>query len=300
MVNYRKQQEDKKLKNGLFNVLLTAILFVTLEPVSKLIAGDINPFAITFWRFLIGAVILLPFAAVKIKKDKLCITPKSIGVMILLGILFICFSMVSLQIAVKIADAPSLIAIIFSSNSIFTMIFAVFIIKEKMTWQKWCTLFLCIIGVVICIDFKSGTNLESVLLAVFSALSFSLYTVLSRKYTTQLGSSVQTSIVFIMGSIVLLAALLIGGVDIMPTFTAKNISILLYLGILVTGVGYWSYFRAIEKSGAIMGSLAFFVKPILTPFATFAINGIVPDVKIFIAVACIVCGSYIALYKKEK
>lgn len=286
------------MKKGLFNALLTAIVFVTLEPVSKLIAGKVSPYAITFWRFAIGSIILIPFAVAKIKKEKLHITLKDMGVMTLLGVLFICISMLALQLAVKIADTPSLIAIIFSSNSVFTILFAVFVVKEKMTRQKWCTLILCTIGVIICVDFKSGTNLASVALGVFAALSFSLYTVLSQKFTTKLGSSVQTSFVFVAGSIVLLIALLICGENIMPQFDVKNLSILCYLGFIVTGIGYWSYFKAIEKSGAIMGSLAFFIKPILTPFATFAINGIVPDVKVFVAVLLIVCGSYIAIYKK--
>ena len=39
------------MKKGIVYALITAILFVTLEPVSKLIANDVTPYAITFWRF---------------------------------------------------------------------------------------------------------------------------------------------------------------------------------------------------------------------------------------------------------
>lgn len=287
------------MKKGLIYSIITALVFVTLEPVSKLIANDVSPFGITFWRFAIGSLILIPPAVTKIKKEKLHISLRDMGVMTALGVLFICISMIALQIAVKIGDAPALIAIIFSANSIFTIIFAVLIVKEKMTWQKWCTLALCTIGVIICIDFKSGTNLTSVLLAIFAALSFSLYTVLSQKFMTKLGSSVQTSIVFVMGSLVLLIALLIGGYDIMPAFDVKNISILVYLGLIVTGIGYWAYFKGIAKGGAIMGSLAFFIKPILTPFVSYLINDSVLEPKVYVALAFIVCGSYIAIYRKK-
>ena len=287
------------MKKGLIYSIITALVFVTLEPVSKLIANDVSPFGITFWRFAIGSLILIPPAVTKIKKEKLHISLRDMGVMTALGVLFICISMIALQIAVKIGDAPALIAIIFSANSIFTIIFAVLIVKEKMTWQKWCTLALCTIGVIICIDFKSGTNLTSVLLAIFAALSFSLYTVLSQKFMTKLGSSVQTSIVFVMGSLVLLIALLIGGYDIMPAFNVKNISILVYLGLIVTGIGYWAYFKGIAKGGAIMGSLAFFIKPILTPFVSYLINDSVLEPKVYVALAFIVCGSYIAIYRKK-
>ncbi|MBR3847788.1 MAG: DMT family transporter [Oscillospiraceae bacterium] len=287
------------MKKGVLYSLITAILFVTLEPVSKLIAGDVSPFAITFWRFMIGSLILIPPAVCKIKKENLHITAKDIGITTALGILFICISMTTLQIGVKKADSPALIAIIFSSNSIFTILFAMLILKEKLTRNKIIALVFGIIGVLICTDFSAGTNMESVLYGVFASLSFSLYTVLSRKFMTKLGASVQTSLVFVFGSIVLLLILLITGADLIPTFSITNLSNLAYLGLLVTGVGYACYFRAIEKGGVIMGSLAFFVKPVLTPFVTFFVNGIIPDYKLFIAIICIVVASYFTAYKKN-
>ncbi len=285
------------MKKGILYALITAVLFVTLEPVSKLIAGEVNPYAITFWRFIIGSLILLPPAAVKVKKEKIHIGLKDFVVLTALGILFICISMTTLQIGVQKAGSPSLIAIVFSSNSIFTILFAVIILKETLTRNKVIALILGVVGVLACADFSSGTSMESVLYGVFAALSFSLYTVLTQKFTKKFGGIVQTGIVFLAGSIVLLVALLVMGVDVRPSTSAENISILCYLGLLVTGIGYACYFKAIEKGGAIMASLAFFIKPILTPFVTLLINGITPDLKVFVAVACIVIASYFAAYK---
>ena len=286
------------MKKGLLYALITAVLFVTLEPVSKVIAGDVNPYAITFWRFIIGSLILLPPAITKIKKESVHIGLKDLGIMTGLGILFICISMIALQVGVKKADSPSLIAIIFSSNSIFTILFARLILKEKLNRNKTIALIFGIVGVLACADFSSGTNLESVLYGVFAALTFSVYTALSQKFAKKFGGIIQTGVVFLTGSIVLLLALLVMGVDLVPTFTPFTITTLCYLGFLVTGVGYACYFKAIEKGGAIMASLAFFIKPILTPFVTFFINGIVPDLKVFVAVTCIVVASYFATYNK--
>lgn len=286
------------MKNGIIYALGTAILFVTLEPVSKLIAGDVNPYAITLWRFIVGSLMLLPPAVMKIKKEKIHIGIKDIGIMTLFGILVICMSMIALQIGVGKADSPSLIAIIFSSNSIFTILFAMLFLKEKLNKNKALALAFGVVGVLACADFSSGTNLESVLYAVVAALSFSLYTVLGQKFIKKFGGVIWTSMVFLMGSIVLLIALLVIGVDITPEFSAKNIGVLAYLGFFVTGLGYTCYFKAIEKGGALMASFAFFIKPILTPFVTLLINGIVPDVKVFVAVILIVIASYFATYKK--
>lgn len=288
------------MKKGALYSLLTALLFVTLEPVSKLISGDLSPFAITFWRFLIGSLILIPFAAVKMRKEKIKLCAKDLGVCTLLGILFICISMVSLQVGVAEADSPSLVAIIFSSNSVFTLIFAVFIVGEKMTRNKFLALVFCVIGLIFCVDFGQGTGLSSVFLALLASLSFSLYTALSQRCMTRLGSAVQTCIVFLAGSAVLLPVLLICGVDMIPKLSVKDISILLYLGFFVTGVGYFAFFRAIEKGGAIMGSLAFFIKPILTPFVGLAVNGTALKWNVFAAVFFVMIGSLFAVYEKNQ
>ena len=296
------------MKKGILFAALTAILFVTLEPVSKLIAGEVTPFAITLWRFIIGSVMMIPFAVMKIKKKQIKITAKDIALIGLLGAFVICLSMIALQIGVKKADSPALIAIIFSSNSIFTILFSVFILKDKLTTNKIIALALGVAGVLLCADFSKGTNLESVVYAVVAALSFSLYTVLSKKFTKKFGGIIQTSFGFFLGSIVLLVFLLVMGAvtsdpayAIMPSVVDANVILnLVYLGIFVTGLGYLFYFKAMEHGGAIMASLAFFIKPVLTPFVTLFVNGIVPDFKVFAAVACIAVASYFATYKKSK
>lgn len=283
----------------LIYVIITALVFTTLEPVSKLIADQVNPFAITFWRCMIGSLVLMPFALIKIKKQKIKIDMKDIGMSCLLGTLLICVSLVVLQFGVKIADSPSFIAIVFSSNSVLTILLAMLLLKEKMTKRKLIAVVLCAVGVLVCADFSSGSNLLSIVCAIVAALSLSLYTVLSKKYMKKYGGVIHTALSFFFGSLVLLVGLLIAGVDVIPELSTQNVSMLLYLGIIVTGVGYWGYNMAIEKGGAMMASLAFFIKPILTPFATFLINGIVPDWKVFVALALIVCGSYFATYKKD-
>ena len=89
-------------------------------------------------------------------------------------------------------------------------------------------------------------------------------------------------------------------IDVMPTMNAGVLLKLCYTGVCVTGLGYMCYFMAIEKGGAIMASLSYFIKPILTPFVTLFINGIAPSLNVFIAVVFIVGASYFATHKKEK
>ena len=54
---------------------------------------------------------------------------------------------------------------------------------------------------------------------------------------------------------------------------AGGVGILLFLGIVVTGLGYLSYFKAMEQAGAFMASLVFFIKPVLAPLMSLLILG---------------------------
>ena len=265
------------IKNGMLYVLITALCFATHEPASKLLDGQINPYAITAIRFLIGGLALLPFSIIEIRKKKIKLTGKDFGIMTGLGILFICVSMVLLQVSVAIADSAAIIAIIFSSNSIITIIMS-----------------LCVIGVFVAADITGGTNVLSVILAILSALTFSTYTVLCKKFMTKLTGVIQSGISFIIGSLILLVALMIIRIPVWDGVSGGNIVNMLYIAIVVTGIGYWAYFGAIKNGGPQTAALAFLIKPILTPFAAFAITGEPFSSNVLVAVVFVVIGASLA------
>ncbi|GFR35694.1 EamA family transporter [Thermobrachium celere] len=62
------------MKRAILSILFTAFVFSTLEVAGKVISGQLNAFQVTFIRFLIGALIIMPFAIKDIKKK--AIDPK--------------------------------------------------------------------------------------------------------------------------------------------------------------------------------------------------------------------------------
>lgn len=284
---------------GYLFATLTAILFVTLEPVSKLITGDINPLAITFIRFFISGVIILPISLIQLQKKGQKLPPMTVFLMALLGTAMICCSMVPLQYGVKLAESPALISVLFSSNSITTILLSALILKNRLTPVKCLAMVLCALGILVCVDFRSGSNLFSVFLALIAGLSFSLYTVLAKKLFPSYGGAVQAGIGFFSGSLVLLVILLCFNIPVFSGIHMDVVPHLLYLGIFVTGIGYLSYFKAMEKGGPFAAALTFFIKPVLTPFAALLINGILPSAEIFIAIVLIVSGSVLNAWSEK-
>ncbi len=286
------------MKNGLIFAVLTAIFFATLEPVSKLIARAMSPYSITAVRFLIGSALLLPFGIIRLKQNKSRLKAKEVLMYAVLGSVCI-LSMIILQFSVKIADSAALCAVIFCSNSVFTIVFAALILKEKLTVYKVIGALICFIGVIVCADLGGGSGLLAAGLALLSAVLFSLYTVLSKKLMTQNFGLISTSVSFFLGSLIWTIGMIIGGVPVFEGIELSNLWVLLYLGVFVTGVGYWAYFEAVKRGGAMTASYAFFIKPVIAPFMVFLINGTKIGVNVFIAVLMVVIGSYLAS-KKQK
>ena len=293
------------MKKAIISVLITALMFATLEPVSSQITGVVHPAAMTAIRFIIGGLILLPFAIGYIKKNGLKLSFKDFLKIGALSILFICISMVLLQYGVAAAKnagtSPAVVAIIFSGNSVFTLLLSAIFLKEKLTPKKIFGVALCLVGIIICSDITSGVSLWSSLMALSAAISFSIYTIISKKLIARIGGVVLNCFSFLIGGGILALFLLIIGVDFInvSSFSLGAFGILLYLAVFVTGVGYTAYLKAIEYGTATVASLAFFVKPILTPIVCLILLGTPVSLNVIISLFFVAAGSYYVMVLKR-
>lgn len=94
--------------------------------------------------------------------------------------------------------------------------------------------------------------------------TFAAYSVMGKRSIGRIGTYTQTSVSFIVGSLILLAVTAATGRPVTEGL-AENIAVVLYCGIVVTGIGYLFYFLAIRYSDASTGSITFFIKPAIAP-----------------------------------
>lgn len=291
------------MKNkSLCYVIYTALVFASMEPASKLLHAQVDPFTLTFLRFLIGSLFLFPLAIREIRVKKLKIQAKDMAVLALEGILIVCLSMGLLQAAVFKAESAALIAVIYCTNSVFTVVFAVCFLNEAFTKKRCAAVALCLLGIYVGAGVTYREELAAVVLAFISALAMSLFTVLGKVLMKRLPTKVQIGISFPVGTAVLgILELALGLPFTINVGGIGEIAVILYLGIAVTGLGYLSYFRALELSGAFTASLVFFIKPILAPLMSLLILGTInASPMLFLSVLFIVCGSLLVLSEKKE
>ncbi len=259
-------ENEKNMKKAYVYVLITAILFGTMEVSCKIGGADLDPFQLTFLRFAIGGIVLLPFALIQLKKNEVRLTGKDLVSLAVVGILGVSISMSMFQYSIMMCNA-STVSVLICVNPFFTMIFAHYLTSEKLTKHKFLVLAIALIGILFMFrpwDVQEGNSIGGMLLMIASALVFGLYTVAGKVSQEKLGLYAQTSFSFIIGAAVLLIMILLMGRPVMDG-VVSNLSIVLYTGIMVTGLGYYCYFKAIELGGASTGAFAFFLKPAIAP-----------------------------------
>ena len=113
-------------------------------------------------------------------------------------------------------------------------------------------------------DVQPGNTPQGLVLALVAASTFGAYTVMGKRTIGRLGALAQTSVSFLIGSVVLLPILVFTGRPIVAG-VVDNWLLVAYIGIVVTGVGYICYFTAIRYSDATTGAIAFYIKPAIAP-----------------------------------
>ncbi len=248
--------------------VLAIFFFSTLEFVGKLISNEISPLAITVYRFYIGSLLLAVPAWINGRKRKISLSKTDITHIAIPGIINIAVSMYLLQLAIYYGKAL-IAAILISSNSIFVSIFAYYILKEKISYNRLIGIIIGILGMLMIVignrgaDYIPSKSLSlGVLFSILASVSFALFTVLAKKNIKTYGALVFNSISFFIGATVLLIIGLLLKADFTMTTSFYNLSSILYLGLIVTGLAYLLYSNALQKIPASITSSFFLLKPV--------------------------------------
>jgi drug/metabolite transporter (DMT)-like permease len=81
--------------------------------------------------------------------------------------------------------------------------------------------------------------------------------------------------------------------------TVENAGMVLYVGIMITGLGYLSYFMTMERADAATASIVFFIKPGLAPIIAVLVLQEVLTFNSFLGIFLVFVGSYINLREQR-
>lgn len=301
------------MKRGYFYILVTTVLFSSMEVALKLVADQFNPIQMTFSRFLIGGLILIPLALRTLKSRGGRIDAAALRSFAVLGLMGIAVSMTFYQLSVTRIQA-SVVGVLFSSNPIFVTLFAFLLLHEAISKKQTAGLLLDLGGIVLIIQpWNLKLDMLGVIYVLVATLLFALYGVCGKRQCANFGGIVVTCFSFLFGSAEMMALAALTHFPVLATamtgaglgqfanipffsgYTLASLPIVLYIFIGVTGIGFTCYFLAMETTSAQQTSLVFFFKPALAPILALLFLHETISGNMLAGIGLILCGSLISL-----
>ncbi|WP_335871390.1 DMT family transporter [Bacillus sp. 2205SS5-2] len=250
---------------GIASLSLAASIWGGMYVVSKYVLAYIPPFTLMWLRYVIAFTCL--FFILKRQKQPPSTLSSKKGWILLIAVGFIgYFISIAFQfIGTKLADAHTG-AIITSTAPTFTLLFAAFILKEKLTIQKLTALVIATIGVMIVIGWESEMSefFWGSLILVGAAITWALLSVLARIATKTMSS------LFLTTNAVLVAIPLTTPFMIWEMTYSDSLILdvklllgILYLGVVSTAVAFFLWNKGMESMEASTGSLFLFFQPLV-------------------------------------
>lgn len=272
------------MKKAYLYIAISTLMFSSMEIALKMAGSAFNPIQLNLIRFFIGAVVLLPFALSALKQTGRKLVGADWRLFGLTGLVCVIISMSLYQLAITV-DQASTVAVLFSCNPVFALLFSYLILHERLGRSNLISVVISVIGLLIIVNPAHLTNGLGLVLAIASAITFGLYSIVSRYGSVKRGLNglTMTCFTFFAGAFELLLIALITKIPVVasglrsiglrqfaaiPVLTNVNMTyfwLLFFIGVCVTGGGFAFYFLAMEQTDVSTASLVFFIKPGLAP-----------------------------------
>lgn len=301
------------MKKACFYIALCGILWSGFEVATKFIAGQFNPIQFTFSRELLGGLVLLPLTFRELKRRGLAVNGKMIRRLLPLSFFGQALNLTFNQLAIIYAPATA-VSSIACCNPIFVAFFVWLFLREQLTQNKIISLAAAVIGIVFIVaPWNLEISIIGVLLAVMTPVFFSISSVFTRKVSTEYGGIVVTSICLLLGSMELIGFSMLThippvgrifsslgwdiftGIPFFEGYTWETLPYVFYTYVISTGFGFCCYYVAMEKSNATYASLAFFLKPVISPIYAYFLLGEITAVHSLIGGAILILALAIFL-----
>jgi drug/metabolite transporter (DMT)-like permease len=269
---------------GILSGLSATAIWGAMYVVSKAVMDVIPPFSLLSSRLILGVITLL--AVLFFQNQPIKLTKETFWQIFGVGFVGYGISLGFQFVGTHLSTAANG-SLVTSATPAFVLIFAVLILKEKVTARRIIALIIASLGVVAVIDPRTAQLDSSLFLGnlslVAAALTWALYSVLIRKITRGADVLVVSLVAFLGG---LPTSLLFGARETASQgwgeITPAVILGVLFIGIISTGLAMYLWNQAFALLDASLASLTFFAQPVVgTILGTIFLGEIITPLFLF-------------------
>jgi drug/metabolite transporter (DMT)-like permease len=256
-------------------VLATVLIWSTTFAALVAALDHFSPQHLLFLRWTLTALLFAGYAVVTRMRLPAKADVPAIALAGFLGFAAYQMLLVNGQTGISATMAGFLINI----SPVFTTVIAALIGKEPARWNIWAGLGVCTVGLVVMAQGRGGLGGlgPSAGLVVLAALSFALYTLVSRPLLSKYTPLEVTTYALIAGALpfVVFAP---GSLGALSTASAVDVGNLVFLALFPGGIAYVMWARAVRGLNPALASRFLYLIPVLGVPVAWVWVGEVPQV----------------------
>lgn len=250
------QPSAKNIYTGIWLAILATFIWSGNFIVAKAVNKQIAPISLNFYRWLVAAIIIFPFAIRQFKLEWEAIK-QSWHYLFWVSLTGIALFNTFVYIGAHHTSAINLALIGTTSSPIMSVLFARIFLKEKIGWMKLTGIMLCLIGVLFLMSKGDSQNLLSLhfgegdLWVLLAAFCFAVYNTLVKKKPATISPVNFLFVIFSSGTLLVLPFYLWETTQ--TTSVQWNLNLVLaiiYLGLGASVICFLIWNRAISILGA--------------------------------------------------
>ncbi|HEX7923611.1 MAG TPA: DMT family transporter [Bradyrhizobium sp.] len=277
---------------------ITAMCWAGNAIVGRLAAGHIPPVTLSFLRWFVAFLIILPFAWKHLASDWPAIR-KNLGIMMLLSLTGISAFNTLQYWALEHTQALNTL-LLQSSVPLMVALWSLILLGARLTLAQLCGVLLSLAGVLVILLHGDLTTLSKIefnqgdLIFIAALVIFALYSVLTLKRPRIHGLSV-AAFTFGCGALFLVPFLIweLGARPVMQ-LTTGNLLSLFYVAVFPSTVAYLCFNRGVQLIGANRAAPFFHMVPVFGTIMSIVFIGEHPQAFHFIGFALVLAGVFAA------
>lgn len=250
------QSAQKNIYTGIGLAVLATFIWSGNFIVARAVNKEIPPISLNFYRWLVAAVIIFPFAFKKFKAEWK-VVKQLWHYLFWISLTGIALFNTFVYIGAHYTSAINLALIGTTSSPIMSVLFARIFLKEKVGWLKFAGMILCVIGVLFLLakgDFKNLVHLKfskGDLWVLLAAFCFAIYNTMVKKKPVEISPVNFLFVIFSIGTLMVLP-FYIREMNQSPSvqWNSNLILSILYLGLGASVICFLIWNMAIRKLGA--------------------------------------------------
>jgi drug/metabolite transporter (DMT)-like permease len=289
---------------GAICLSLAASMWGGMYVVSKFVLDYIPPLTLVWLRYVIAfAFLYVVLKGIERKKgNRTVIKKRDWFLLAWIGFIGYFISIAFQFIGTKLSDAHTG-ALITSATPAFIVVFARFILKEKLTVRKIISVLLATFGVVSVIGWntKLGTNLVGSIILVGAAITWALLSVYVKAASKRFSSLTITTYA-VLFALIFTTPTMIWELHSNDVYYQNTLIVLgvIYLGVVSTAGAFFLWNKGLEMMDAGIGSLFFFFQPLVGSFLGWLLLKEKLDINFFIGGFLIMTGVVSVTLKRKK